>query len=478
MDKYQSNLFQKNNRLHTIIARCIFMKIILLDLAPRNHLQEPYEHLGLGYLASILRQNRYNVQILSCNCDNLRIRKAINYILSVNPDLLGISVKSIHAKRMAQIVSRLRDRGFQDHITIGGHFPTFHHREILQDLPQIDSVVRGEGEYTILELVERLKDNDFSQICGLSYRNGNEIKINKPRKLIADLDQLPFPARDKTDQVLKKGGFMSISASRGCYANCAFCSIANFYKMTPGKKWRRRSPENVADEIILLIKKFGSNYFKFIDDQLFISDTEAMEYFEALQKEFICHCINIKFIMNCRANNIGYEIFKLLKRTGLQKVFIGVESAHQRGLNTYNKGTTVSINNNALSVLDKLDINYDIGFILIDPYTTYQELHENLRYLCELKQRIKRKRCYLSVSTSLSVYGGTPIYTKLLRQHQLKGNYLQGYNYQVENINVRFFQFIMESIIQQYLLPIYHNFLFIKHLLTRKSHLKFLKLRR
>ncbi len=451
------------------------MKIILLDPAPKNYIQPPYEHLGLGYLASMLRhQKGWNVQLLSCNIENLSLRKIVNRILSDKPDLLGISVKSVHAKRVFQIVDRLRAQGFHEHITIGGHFPTFHHQQTLHDFPQIDSVVRGEGEYTIIELVEKLTDNNFYQILGISYRQKEEIKINPPRNLISNLDQLPFPTRDHTTQILKRGGVITISASRGCYANCAFCSIANFYKLSPGRKWRCRSPENVVDEIELLENRFGTTYFKFIDDQLFTSNNNEKEYIDKLRQELNCRHLNIKFAMNCRANHIDYELFRMLKYMGLKKVFVGIESAHQRGLNTFQKGTTVELNNRALKILDRLDIDYDIGFILIDPYTTYQELCENLQYLSDIKPRLKGRKCYLSVSTSLKIYEGTPIFSQLQKENRLKGNYIQGYNYHVEDDQVRRFQFIMAFIIEQHLLHLYYYLLYLRQLLNINKLLKFI----
>ncbi len=452
------------------------MKILLLDLAAKNNFQEPYEHLGLGYLASALRQNNHQVRIMSSIIENLSFRQVVKRVLAYDPDVLGLSVKSIHAQSLIQLVTVLRSKGFLGHITLGGHFPSFHHEEILRDYPFIDSAIRGEGELAFPELVKGLPEKDLSDIAGLSYRCGDDVVVNEQRKILPDLDKIPFPARDNANQVLKKGGFLSISASRGCYANCTFCSIANFYDANPGKKWRCRSPESLADEILLLIKKYNTNNFKFIDDQLFFSRRKAIEYLESLKMLLDRQNTIIKFVMNCRANHIDYEQFYYLKKMGLQKVFIGVESAHQRGLDTFQKGTTVEMNNKALRILDKLGINYDVGFILIDPYTTYEELYENLKYLSDLRKQMKGKRSFLSVTTSLQVYGGTPIYRKLINESRLEGNYIDGFDYQVKNDYVKLFQFTMDSIVERRLLPIYHSLQYmIRFLNNKKTHLSFAK---
>ena len=453
------------------------MKILLVDLAPHKKVEEPYENLGLGYLTSILREKDYNVQQLSCIVHNLTLQKLINRIISVNPDLLGLSVKSLHAKQMKKLVEELREKGFKNHITLGGHFPTFHYKEILRDIPQIDTVIRGEGELTLLELVENLKDKNFNNISGLSYRVDQEIKNNEPRELICNIDKIPFPARDHTSLILKRSRFISISASRGCYANCSFCSIANFYKKSPGKNWRCRSPKNIVAEMKLLAEKYGNTNFKFIDDQLFLNNRHALEFTKKFQEELIRNNLEINFVMNCRANHIDYDIFMRLKKNGLKKVFIGIESAHQRGLETFNKGTSIDINNNALKTLEELNIEYDIGFILIDPYTNYQELFENLKFLTDLKQKMTGNNSYLSVTTSLTIFGGTPIFHKLSEESRLSGNYIEGYKYTVDNINVQLFRFIMETIIAKKILPIYHKYLLINQIIKRNNYLTLTKLR-
>ena len=446
------------------------MKVILLDPSSHNYIQEPYENIGLGYLASVLRENNHEAVIVNCAIENTSTDKLLKRILAENPDVLGLSIKNINVKQGLKIIKELRKRGFKAHITLGGHYPTFHHQELLTDFPEIDSVIRSEGEYALLHLVNELKTKNFKNIKNLSYRIANEIIVNESQTLLTDLDKLPFPARDNTDKILEKSNVISISASRGCYANCSFCSITNFYKSTPGKKWRCRSPKNLVDEIEMLSNKYNINNFRFIDDQLFLSNKQGNIYIKQLRAELEKRNLNIKFIMNCRANNIDYNLFKILQEMGLKKVFIGIESAHQRGLDSFNKGTSVEDNKKALQILESLNINYDIGFILIDPFTTYQELSENLNFLAEIKKRIEGTDCYLSVTTSLEVYGGTPIHKKLTHLNILKGNYINGYFYNLNDTVVKTFRYLMESLIERKLLAIYHQIIFIKRLIINKQN--------
>ncbi|MBN2007798.1 B12-binding domain-containing radical SAM protein [candidate division KSB1 bacterium] len=454
------------------------MNVILLDPSKRNNIQEPYENIGLGYLAAVLRSKNHSVRIINCAIEKLSFREVISCILKFKPDVLGITVKSVNIRRAIDVVTHLRNCDFRGHVTLGGHYATVHHSELLRDFPAISSVVRGEGELALLDLVENVKTGNFTHIKNLSYRKSNSVIINDMAETLTPLDELPFPARDDTARVIQKDGSISISASRGCYASCSFCSIAHFYNISNGPRWRRRSPQNIAAEIEYLSRTFHTSKFKFIDDQLFLSNRSALKFVRELQAELQKRHLTIQFSMNCRANHITHELFALLKSIGLKKVFIGIESAHQRGLDTFNKGTSVQINNDALTVLDELNIDYDIGFILIDPYTTFDELTENLNYLSTIKKRIEGRHCYLSVTTSLEVFGGTPVCIKLQNEGRLTGDYFNGYHYMVEDANVKRYQFIMEHIIEQKLVAFYHRLLYLKRSFINRERNKITNLRR
>jgi radical SAM superfamily enzyme YgiQ (UPF0313 family) len=180
--------------------------------------------------------------------------------------------------------------------------------------------------------------------------------------------------------------------------------------------------------------------------------------------------LQIKFSIACRANNIERHLFLKLTKLGLEKVFVGVEAGHQRGLETFDKETTVEMNDQALATLRELGVKYDMGFILIDAYTTYEELTQNLLYLIKHKNLIKEDGSYLSVAPSLIAYGGTPIYDRLVAERRLMGDFFNGFYYQIADKNVRHFLFVMEKIFNNFLLRVYHRLLFTWHDLRR--HLK------
>ncbi|MGH7595052.1 MAG: B12-binding domain-containing radical SAM protein [bacterium] len=436
------------------------MRVALLDPATRFATIEPYENLGLAYLTAALRQQGHEVLLLSTAHQNLSMRQTIRAVTQFNPALLGITVLGANAKRAINVVHRLRESGYNGHITLGGYYPTFHATELMHGFPALDSIVRNEGEMTLLDLVEHLPDNDLSEVLGITYRDGAAVKENPQRPFTKTIDELPFPARDFTPHILQMGSFIHVSTSRGCYANCSFCSIAKFFRMGNGKVWRRRSAESLADEVEMLVKRFACNRFKFIDDQFILTNKEGHEFADAFEEELGRRNLQIKFSIACRANNIEKHLVQRLKAIGLEKVFVGVESGHQRGLDTFDKETTVEMNNQALATLREFNLNYDLGFILIDPYTTYDELKQNLLYLLEQKSLIKQRGTYLSVTTSLMAYGGTPIYDRLVKERRLLGDYFNGFYYQIADKEVRRFQFLMEKVVDGLLAKAINQLLF------------------
>ena len=439
------------------------MRVVLVDPAPRQGIREAYESLGIAYIAATLRAGGHEVTLISSALRCLSVRAMVRAIRKVDPQrirsekregvssVIGISVLEVHAKRALTLVNALREAGSEAHITLGGHFSTFNHRKLLRRYEGVDSIVRGEGERTFLELVERLSCTEpLDGVEGLSFRDFERIVENPPRALIEDLDALPFPARDFAPLVLRQHSALSISASRGCYANCAFCSIRTFYDLSPGPKWRTRSPERVVDEMEELVKRFGqqpsrgspqegSPTFQFIDDQFVGPGEKGKEWPLQLGKELLRRKLGVPFTCSCRVNDIDPDLFGLLKEAGLTRVFIGIESGTERGLMTFNKRTTIAQNVNALATLDKLGIGYKIGFIFFDPYTTFGEVRQNLRFLSDIAPYWMKKRGLLSIEPSLIVHDGTPIHARLKRENRLSGNYLR-YGYRIEDRKARLAQ--------------------------------------
>lgn len=433
------------------------MKVLLVDPSPLELISpiEPYEHLGLGYLGAVLRNAGHEVIFLSSILDKLNFKKTVNAIVKADADLIGFSVKEIFARRTIDIIQKLRKVGVKSKIVLGGHYPTFSDIALLQEFPEIDYIVRGEGEYTLLELVEALQGNaDLKAINGLSFRLGTEIIRNEPRVLVDNLDSLPFPLRDQSARLFRKSGEISIAASRGCYANCSFCSIQSFYHQTQGKRYRRRSAENIVAEIEELQKRFNCHQFKFIDDQFIGPGRKGQAEIRRFAEILIDRGLDISFHIMTRVNDVDESLFSMLKAAGLKSVFIGIESAQQRGLDVYNKSTTLAQNQRALDILERLGITTIISFILIDPYSKTDDLIQNLDYLNEIKPRVLKTGGRLSVEPQVIAHQGTAIFNRLKQENRLQGNFVDGFSYHYSEKKIWIF-IKTWKLFEIYLLPLF-----------------------
>lgn len=391
----------------------------LLLVNPRYKiLEEPIqEHLGLGYMASFLRSSGYSVEIIDAGLRRLSPKRLAKDILSRDFKLLGITIiYQAAAMEQLSVVPLLREAGLNSHITVGGYCPTLAHREMLEWRRDIDSIVRGEGEYTVLELLETLGEgSSIDSVQGITHRRDGEVVENELRPLIADLDSLPFPARDELPVAFKRGGCITVVTSRGCYAVCKYCSIRSFYDCMPGANWRGRSPENVLEELDQIIGRFGVRKVKFEDANFFGPGKSGKERVISLAEGLLKKDLRISFRFECRTENVDYEIFSLLKKAGLEEVFIGVESFIPRVLERMNKGSTVEENLKALEVLSRLGIRAGIGFIAFDPDTTLEEFFTNLdmvrKYIFPLKKKLG---FYIDPFGRLQVFSGTEIHRELM----------------------------------------------------------------
>ncbi|MBE0478713.1 cobalamin B12-binding domain-containing protein, partial [Candidatus Aerophobetes bacterium] len=229
---------------------------------------EEWENLGLRSIAGFLTKYGIKVKILAC--DKTPKNDILATIHRDKPKIVGFSlIFQRMLYEFADLISYLRQNVVAAHFTMGGHFPSIEFESTLQSIPGLDSVVCGEGEETLLELFHHLdQPHAWAQIKGLAYASNGKIKVTPPRPLIENLDNLPYPLRSERVVTHRGLGICSILSSRGCYYNCSFCSIHQFYSGSPGQKRRSRSPGNVIREMEQLFDERGMRIFIFEDDDL------------------------------------------------------------------------------------------------------------------------------------------------------------------------------------------------------------------
>jgi anaerobic magnesium-protoporphyrin IX monomethyl ester cyclase len=380
------------------------------------------EYLGLEYIAAFLRKHGYSVLMLNCNL-NTTVQQAAEIALKENPKIIGISVPTIpNLPGTFDLVKNLRNCGYSGHICFGGHVATFSCRDILETMQDVDTIVRGEGELTFLKLLQTIESGEpLTKVDGIAFKNGKDVIINPARELIHNIDDLPFPSRDILAEIIDNNPELaraSIAAGRGCYGKCTFCSVRAFYELSAGPKIRLRSPENVVDEIEYLVKRYNISEISFVDDNFIGPGKIGQKRASGIAEEILNRKLNITFTLYCRVNDINEFLFKLLKKAGLVRVFVGIESGVQTVLNRFNKGVTVEQNSEAINLLRRLGIAWDAGFILYDPSTTFEELKENIKFI--RKTTLYRYPAATLLLNGLTVYPGTPIEQILKDEGRLK----------------------------------------------------------
>jgi len=388
-----------------------------IEIPTRAH--NPFEHIGIGYIASYLRKYGYEVKIIDSYIVNRTIGETVNLIEKESPRLVGLSATHEFLTAAVDIARCLREDGYKGHITMGGYLSTFLHDKIIAEYPYFDSIVRGEGEITIVELMKNLSSpSKWDSIAGLTYRDDGEIKVNPARDLISDLDSLPHPARDTLPDLAKMYDYSAISSSRGCPMNCSFCSIHTFYRLSKGPYWRARSPHNIAEEIEMLAKKYNVKQVAFTDDNFFGIPGKGKKRALKTARSILGRGVKVEFSVLCRVNDLEEGLLRLLKISGLRSLFVGFESGCDRALKTFNKKITVAQNRKAVDLIKKVGIKCFPGFIMFDPYTTLEEIKQNIEFV----DYVEKGSDLIKIDDllgSLQPFTGTPIRERLEREGRI-----------------------------------------------------------
>lgn len=380
------------------------------------------EYLGLGYLASYLEHHGLEVSVLNTNCRKAcTMRQAVERAVAAAPPLIGVTVPTLpNLPGAVHLIRELREAGYEGHITLGGHVPTFQHHDLLKSLPGLSSVVRGEGEQTLLDLARAtMAGTEWRELPGLAYADGDELVVTPPRMLLRDLDSLPFPRRPlaELDPNLTQR-IAEVASSRGCYGNCNFCSIFSFYDMSPGPRLRYRSAENVVDELEWLVDRYGIRTVIFVDDNFLGAGRLGKRRARRIAELILERELDLMLTLSCRANDIDQEVLYLLKKAGLTRVFVGIESGVRSALERFRKHVTPEQNLEALRILEDLDIHWDMGFIVYDPDTTFEELKENVAFLRE--NRLYYFKAATLLLNGMVTFPGTPVEEQLREEGRLE----------------------------------------------------------
>lgn len=349
------------------------------------------EHLGPAYLAAVLRQAGADVRITEAHLAGDESAN-IEEILAWSPDVIGLSLTSVALGHACSFGQRLR-RGGASHLRIilGGPIATHLGAELLglEDWTFADGLIRGEGEVPMLRFAEAVAGGrPWSEVPNLIYRDSGLIAETAMRPGTAQLDDLPFPARDQLRSHDGLLPYVRISTSRGCTSHCTFCNAPHARNRIgpPAKGWRGTSPGRVVDEIECLVREFGANTFDFVDSTF--EDPGGGHFAKgritAIAEEILARGLDIYFNVCMQAQNwseADRPLLMLLRRAGLEKALVGIESGSDQGLHLWQKRATIEDNTRIIRLLRSCGVYVAFGFISFHPWSSFAEIRQNQRFL-------------------------------------------------------------------------------------------------
>lgn len=350
------------------------------------------EHIGLAYLASMLKKYDFNYDIIDGHMFGYEIEDISNMIIENGYDLVGFSVLYSNFESTVKIITNVKRHLKNTKIVLGGQHVTFCAKEILKNSKDIFGIIRGKGEFTLVEVSKAIRDNrSFSEIDGFTYQLGNRIYENKARNPEPDLNKYELPSREILEKVLSEGlnSSLNIIASRGCCYNCSFCNGRTFFDPLNTKSWRCRNPKNIVDELNAMLIKYGNNehlneVVNFCDLNFINESKSGIIWLKELISEIKRRNLDFYFYILTRVDSIinQKELVKELHDIGLIQVEIGLEAGSQNELDVFNKKTSINQNVEAVNYLRNLHIDINSsGFITYHPYTTIKELRANSEFL-------------------------------------------------------------------------------------------------
>ncbi|MGA8116448.1 MAG: radical SAM protein [Actinocatenispora sp.] len=359
---------------------------VRLDPALRVFYEKVRENLGLACITAYLRHAGYSVRAHNLHGRTPADEAIIELLRRERPRMVGISIMyDLHIIDAIRLVRCARIAVPDALISIGGAFCTYNAKLIAEQVPEADCVTFGEGELTVVQLMDRLTaGEDWRTVPGLYCRDGDRVR-GSGMPVLPDLTDFVWPARDVLATHRTAGiptPVASTFTSRGCHAKCTFCYAPRQPGVVDGF-WRMRPPGDVVDEIEYLQREFNTRFIWFNDDNFggAFADgfAHAVEFAELVLRR------GLKFSFHCEfrvdSGLIDHEALGLLHRAGLVSALLGIESGSPGMLRRFKKGTTVSYNLDAARTMKSRGLGLDPGWIMIEPRTSVSELWENLQFI-------------------------------------------------------------------------------------------------
>lgn len=343
---------------------------------------KPYMPLGILYISAFLEQRGFPNAVFDTTFSSFAAQQ--NYIKASPPDVLAIYTNLMTRVNVIKLIKWVKTEPTLAHtkIVLGGPEVRHHAKGFLET--GADIVIVGEGEQTMLELVQCLKTNQsLEQVNGIVFKTLQRAIAQTPeRALIKDINELPLPNRKKVDfkpylnAWKSKHGYsmMSVSTMRGCPYTCKWCSRAVY-----GGTYRRRKPELVAEELLLLKQNYQPDRIWFVDDVFTIHHKWLKQFAEAVKTRNAI----IPYEIISRADRLNEEVIQLLKDSGCDRVWIGAESGSQRIIDAMDRRVDVMETRKMIQLAKRYGIKAGTFIMLGYPGETRSDIKETIEHLVE-----------------------------------------------------------------------------------------------
>lgn len=350
-------------------------------LAQAGYTEPPF---GLCYLAAVTRQRGLNTSIVDAQALDLGIKETVDAILSFAPDYVGITATTVLIISAATIAREIKQRNPAIIVIIGGVHVTALPEETMRDNPHFDLAVIGEGEETLIELLNALEEGkEPRSVNGLVVRQPpDEVFLTGERPVIKNLDQLPYPAFDllpdmgkyyrTATQSVSRLPALSLITSRGCPGKCTFCDTS-----VHGHVPRAHSAEYVADLMTMLNKQYGARSIFFHDDNFLIFKPRLKKLVEILKSRQL----DVAWTCMGRVDMVDLETLEIAKSGGCWQVLYGIETGSQKILDFYKKKTTLEQIERAIGLTKRAGLRTK-GFLMFgNPLETTESIKTTIDFI-------------------------------------------------------------------------------------------------
>ncbi len=361
---------------------------------------------GLAYIAAVLRKAGHQVFVYTQDKDHYPEEHLTNYLDENHFDVVGVSIIGgyYQYRKLLKLSAAINQSRNQPYYVIGGHGPAPEPAFFFKKT-QADAIVIGEGEITVLELLEALGNPArLAAVRGIAWRDGEKTVVNERRPLVTDIDMIPFPAYElfpmeyyrllRMPHAQNSDFVMPVLSGRGCTFKCNFC-----YRLDEG--FRPRSSESIVEEIRYLQRNYGITYIAFSDELLMSSAKRTVELCEA----FLNSGLNFKWDCNGRLNYARPDVLRLMKRAGCVFINYGIEAMDNQILKNMNKALTTDIVIKGIEATLTAGISPGLNIIFGNIGENRETLNKGVEFLLKYDDGAQ-----LRTIRPVTPYPGSPLY--------------------------------------------------------------------